>query len=65
MRGYEEDVGQRTTIRFFYPESAVTDPLENNDKDTLFVLIPFKLLDFVWVKEILQKKKNKVGTVIS
>ncbi|KAM3597116.1 uncharacterized protein V6R79_026317 [Siganus canaliculatus] len=43
-KGFEEDVGSRTTHRTLYPESAV-----DLDNDTSLVLIPFKTLDLQWM----------------
>ncbi|KAL7381393.1 hypothetical protein ABVT39_005051 [Epinephelus coioides] len=43
-KGYEADVGTRTTHRVMYPESAV--PLDN---DTHFMMFPFKRSDFQWL----------------
>lgn len=58
IRGYEEDVGNKTTMRFFYPESASYDPGLNNEPDTLMVLVPFKQQDLRWLKEILYNEKR-------
>ncbi|CAL8295415.1 unnamed protein product [Merluccius merluccius] len=43
-RGFEEDVGARTTHHLMYPESAV-----NLDNDTNLVLIPYKTRDLQWL----------------
>ncbi|KAK0140220.1 CMP-N-acetylneuraminate-beta-galactosamide-alpha-2,3-sialyltransferase 1 [Merluccius polli] len=43
-RGFEEDVGARTTHHLMYPESAV-----NLDNDTNLVLIPYKTQDLQWL----------------
>ncbi|XP_053093179.1 CMP-N-acetylneuraminate-beta-galactosamide-alpha-2,3-sialyltransferase 1 isoform X1 [Pangasianodon hypophthalmus] len=43
-KGYERDVGDKTTHRAIYPESAVD--LENS---THLVLLPFKVLDLQWL----------------
>ncbi|KAK9526249.1 hypothetical protein VZT92_014958 [Zoarces viviparus] len=43
IKGYEADVGTRTTHRVMYPESAV-----DIDNTTIPVLFPFKLKDFDW-----------------
>ncbi|KAK2887616.1 hypothetical protein Q8A67_015844 [Cirrhinus molitorella] len=43
-KGYEKDVGTKTTHRFIYPESA-TDV----DNSTHLVLTPFKVLDMEWL----------------
>lgn len=43
-KGYEADVGSRTTHHVMYPESAV--PLNNT---THLVLFPFKIRDLHWL----------------
>ncbi|XP_007907431.2 CMP-N-acetylneuraminate-beta-galactosamide-alpha-2,3-sialyltransferase 1 [Callorhinchus milii] len=43
-KGFQQDVGSRTTHHFMYPESA--RDLENN---THVILIPFKVLDIKWI----------------
>lgn len=58
VRGYEEDVGNKTTIRFFYPESASLDPSVDNEPDTVMVLVPFKKQDILWLKGILYDEKR-------
>lgn len=65
VRGYEEDVGNKTTMRLFYPESASFDPGLHNEPGTLMVLVPFKQQDLRWLKEILYNEKrvqNMFGT---
>ncbi|KAM9317760.1 CMP-N-acetylneuraminate-beta-galactosamide-alpha-2,3-sialyltransferase 4 isoform 1-T5 [Pholidichthys leucotaenia] len=58
VRGYEEDVGNKTTMRFFYPESASYNPALHNEPGTLMVLVPFKQQDLRWLKEILYDEKR-------
>ncbi|MBN3318025.1 SIA4C sialyltransferase, partial [Atractosteus spatula] len=58
VRGYEADVGNKTTMRFFYPESASVNPYIHNDPDTVMVLVPFKQQDLRWMKEILYDEKR-------
>ncbi|XP_030622046.1 CMP-N-acetylneuraminate-beta-galactosamide-alpha-2,3-sialyltransferase 4 isoform X2 [Chanos chanos] len=58
VRGYEQDVGNKTTMRLFYPESASYNPDTHNDPDTLMVLVPFKQQDLRWLKEILYDEKR-------
>ncbi|KAL0994584.1 hypothetical protein UPYG_G00124440 [Umbra pygmaea] len=58
VRGYEDDVGNKTTMRLFYPESASFDPGLQNDPGTLMVLVPFKQKDVIWLKEILYNEKR-------
>uniref|UniRef100_A0A673AL78 CMP-N-acetylneuraminate-beta-galactosamide-alpha-2,3-sialyltransferase 1 n=1 Tax=Sphaeramia orbicularis TaxID=375764 RepID=A0A673AL78_9TELE len=43
-RGFEEDVGTRTTHRIMYPESAT-----DLDSTTHLVLFPFKINDIQWI----------------
>ncbi|NXJ05715.1 SIA4C sialyltransferase, partial [Odontophorus gujanensis] len=58
VHGYEQDVGSKTTMRLFYPESAHFDPRVENNHDTLLVLVPFKPMDFQWMEAILSDKKR-------
>ncbi|XP_068096432.1 CMP-N-acetylneuraminate-beta-galactosamide-alpha-2,3-sialyltransferase 4-like isoform X2 [Hyperolius riggenbachi] len=58
VHNYEKDVGSKTTMRFFYPESADFDPQMDNNDDTLLVLVPFKPLDIQWMKIILNNEKR-------
>lgn len=43
-KGYEKDVGSKTTHRIMYPESAV-----DLDDSTHLVLFPFKIRDMQWL----------------
>ncbi|XP_051948784.1 CMP-N-acetylneuraminate-beta-galactosamide-alpha-2,3-sialyltransferase 1-like isoform X2 [Xyrauchen texanus] len=43
-KGYERDVGSKTTHRLIYPESAV-----DMDNSTHLVLLPFKIKDMRWL----------------
>ncbi|XP_015243529.1 PREDICTED: CMP-N-acetylneuraminate-beta-galactosamide-alpha-2,3-sialyltransferase 2-like [Cyprinodon variegatus] len=47
-RGFENDVGNRTTHHFLYPESAV-----DVDHGVSLVLLPFKLRDLEWLTSAL------------
>ncbi|XP_067362872.1 CMP-N-acetylneuraminate-beta-galactosamide-alpha-2,3-sialyltransferase 4 isoform X2 [Channa argus] len=58
VKGYENDVGRKTTMRFFYPESASHEPIVHNEPTTLMVLVPFKPQDLRWLKEILYDEKR-------
>ncbi|KAK2830083.1 hypothetical protein Q5P01_018014 [Channa striata] len=48
IKGYESDVGKRTTHRIMYPESAT-----DLDNTTRLVLFPFKIQDLEWLIEAL------------
>ncbi|XP_064129126.1 type 2 lactosamine alpha-2,3-sialyltransferase isoform X1 [Loxodonta africana] len=50
--GHEEEVGRRTTLRLFYPESVFSDPI-HNDPNTTAILTTFKPLDLKWLWELL------------
>uniref|UniRef100_A0A3Q2TQG4 CMP-N-acetylneuraminate-beta-galactosamide-alpha-2,3-sialyltransferase 1-like n=1 Tax=Fundulus heteroclitus TaxID=8078 RepID=A0A3Q2TQG4_FUNHE len=48
IKGYEEDVGTKTTHHVMYPESAVD--LHNS---THLVLFPFKIMDLEWLIKVM------------
>lgn len=50
-KGFEKDVGSKTTHRIMYPESAV-----DLDDSTHLVLFPFKILDMQWLISIFTTK---------
>ncbi|XP_078416238.1 type 2 lactosamine alpha-2,3-sialyltransferase-like isoform X2 [Cetorhinus maximus] len=54
--GYEDDVGNKTTFRFCYPESVFSDPRQY-DADTTLVFVPFKAIDLRWLNEVLLKHR--------
>ncbi|XP_063795427.1 CMP-N-acetylneuraminate-beta-1,4-galactoside alpha-2,3-sialyltransferase isoform X1 [Pseudophryne corroboree] len=56
VKGFEKDVGSKTTLRITYPEGAI-QKLEQYEKDSLFVLAGFKWQDFKWLKYIVYKEK--------
>ncbi|XP_020957814.1 CMP-N-acetylneuraminate-beta-galactosamide-alpha-2,3-sialyltransferase 4 isoform X5 [Sus scrofa] len=62
VAGYEGDVGSKTTMRLFYPESAHFNPKVEDNPDTLLVLVAFKAMDFHWIESILSDKKRKPTT---
>ncbi|AAF18019.1 gp138L [Rabbit fibroma virus] len=53
IRTFERDVGTKTTIRMFYPESAQTNPVKDNNNTTLFVMVPFKSDDLYWLYNVI------------
>ncbi|XP_019621130.1 PREDICTED: CMP-N-acetylneuraminate-beta-1,4-galactoside alpha-2,3-sialyltransferase-like [Branchiostoma belcheri] len=55
VQGFQEDVGHKTTIRMSYPEGALQDP-KGYDPDSLFLMVPFKSLDFLWLQRIIGKQ---------
>lgn len=61
VAGYESDVGSKTTMRLFYPESAHFNPKVENNPDTLLVLVAFKAMDFHWIETILSDKRRVGG----
>ncbi|XP_072525359.1 ST3 beta-galactoside alpha-2,3-sialyltransferase 3b isoform X4 [Salminus brasiliensis] len=56
VNGYTRDVGTKTTMRITYPEGAIQKP-ERYEKDSLFVFIAFKPLDFKWLRQMIFKEK--------
>ncbi|NWZ51961.1 SIA4C sialyltransferase, partial [Haliaeetus albicilla] len=64
VKEHKKDVGERTSTRLFFPESALPNPLENNNDDELMVFVPFKPLDFSWLMEVLLKTRKKEGGVL-
>ena len=56
MKGFEKDVGSKTTLRITYPEGAMQRP-EQYERDSLFVLAGSKWQDFKWLKYIVYKER--------
>ncbi|KAL1022670.1 hypothetical protein UPYG_G00030780 [Umbra pygmaea] len=56
VRGYEKDVGCRTTMRITYPEGAIQNT-ERYERDSLFVLSAFKSSDFHWLRSMIFKRR--------
>ncbi|XP_034748021.1 CMP-N-acetylneuraminate-beta-galactosamide-alpha-2,3-sialyltransferase 1-like [Etheostoma cragini] len=54
IKGFEADVGTRTTHRIMYPESSV-----DLSDTTHLVLAPFKSIDFEWLLDALNAGYNK------
>lgn len=57
VKGYEKDVGSKTTMRITYPEGAFQDQ-RLYEKRSLFVLSAFKPLDLKWLRSIVFKEKE-------
>ncbi|XP_054874204.1 ST3 beta-galactoside alpha-2,3-sialyltransferase 3a [Amphiprion ocellaris] len=51
VKGFEKDVGSKTTIRITYPEGAI-QKTERYEAESLFVLSAFKSLDFKWLRHM-------------
>ncbi|XP_078417009.1 ST3 beta-galactoside alpha-2,3-sialyltransferase 3a isoform X2 [Cetorhinus maximus] len=56
VKGFEKDVGAKTTLRITYPEGAIQKPARY-EKDSLFVFAGFKPQDFKWLKYIVYKER--------
>ncbi|XP_038572865.1 CMP-N-acetylneuraminate-beta-1,4-galactoside alpha-2,3-sialyltransferase-like isoform X2 [Micropterus salmoides] len=52
VKGFEKDVGSKTTIRITYPEGAI-QKTERYETKSLFVLSAFKALDFKWLRHMI------------
>ncbi|XP_037683380.1 CMP-N-acetylneuraminate-beta-1,4-galactoside alpha-2,3-sialyltransferase isoform X1 [Choloepus didactylus] len=61
VKGFEKDVGSKTTLRITYPEGAMQRP-EQYERDSLFVLAGFKWQDFKWLKYIVYKERVPLPT---
>uniref|UniRef100_A0A4W6ECV2 Lactosylceramide alpha-2,3-sialyltransferase n=1 Tax=Lates calcarifer TaxID=8187 RepID=A0A4W6ECV2_LATCA len=51
VKGFEKDVGSKTTMRITYPEGAI-QKIERYEAQSLFVLSAFKALDFNWLRHM-------------
>ncbi|MCJ8745294.1 hypothetical protein PDJAM_G00128680 [Pangasius djambal] len=56
VSGYIRDVGTKTTMRITYPEGAIQKK-DHYEKDSLFVFLAFKPIDFKWLKYMIFKEK--------
>ncbi|XP_062853359.1 ST3 beta-galactoside alpha-2,3-sialyltransferase 3a isoform X2 [Trichomycterus rosablanca] len=60
VKGFEKDVGTKTTMRITYPEGAIQKS-SLYEQSSLFVFSGFKPLDFKWLRHIVFKN-NLRGT---
>lgn len=51
VKGFEKDVGSKTTMRITYPEGAI-QKTERYESHSLFVLSAFKALDLKWLRHM-------------
>ncbi|XP_061426654.1 type 2 lactosamine alpha-2,3-sialyltransferase-like isoform X1 [Lethenteron reissneri] len=56
VTGYEQDVGSRTSLRLFYPESSGLErALWGHDaRSTLAVFVPYKVQDLLWLRDAVE-----------
>ncbi|XP_040926121.1 ST3 beta-galactoside alpha-2,3-sialyltransferase 3a isoform X4 [Betta splendens] len=55
VKGYEKDVGSKTTLRITYPEGAI-QKIDQYEDQSLFVLSAFKAQDFKWLRYMVFKQ---------
>lgn len=55
VKGFEKDVGSKTTLRITYPEGAI-QKTEHYEDQSLFVLSAFKAQDFKWLRHMVYKQ---------
>uniref|UniRef100_U3F7U4 Lactosylceramide alpha-2,3-sialyltransferase n=1 Tax=Micrurus fulvius TaxID=8637 RepID=U3F7U4_MICFL len=55
VRGYTNDVGNKTSIRMTYPEGAPSSP-DEYFPNSLFVAVLFKTVDFAWIKAMMKSE---------
>ncbi|XP_060723168.1 ST3 beta-galactoside alpha-2,3-sialyltransferase 3b isoform X1 [Tachysurus vachellii] len=58
VKGYTRDVGTKTTMRITYPEGAFQNK-SHYEKDSLFVFMAFKPVDFKWLRNMIFREKLK------
>lgn len=56
VKGFEKDVGSKTTMRITYPEGAI-QKTERYEAQSLFVLSAFKALDLKWLRHMVFKQR--------
>ncbi|XP_058495045.1 ST3 beta-galactoside alpha-2,3-sialyltransferase 3a [Solea solea] len=56
VKGFEKDVGSKTTLRITYPEGAI-QKTEHYESESLFVLSAFKAQDFKWLQHMVFNKR--------
>lgn len=64
VKGFEKDVGSKTTMRITYPEGAI-QKTDRYESQSLFVLSAFKALDFKWLRHMVfnQRLVRQLKTV--
>ncbi|XP_053189910.1 CMP-N-acetylneuraminate-beta-galactosamide-alpha-2,3-sialyltransferase 1-like [Scomber japonicus] len=60
IKGYEKDVGTKTTHRVMYPESSTL-----LDNTTHLVMFPFKIKDLLWLLQKFAPSENKAARRIA
>uniref|UniRef100_A0A4W6CUX1 Lactosylceramide alpha-2,3-sialyltransferase n=1 Tax=Lates calcarifer TaxID=8187 RepID=A0A4W6CUX1_LATCA len=60
VKGFEKDVGSKTTMRITYPEGAI-QKIERYEAQSLFVLSAFKALDFNWLRHMVFNQQSTDG----
>ncbi|XP_040926122.1 ST3 beta-galactoside alpha-2,3-sialyltransferase 3a isoform X5 [Betta splendens] len=62
VKGYEKDVGSKTTLRITYPEGAI-QKIDQYEDQSLFVLSAFKAQDFKWLRYMVFKQGLNIPTL--
>nr|XP_054763554.1 lactosylceramide alpha-2,3-sialyltransferase-like [Lytechinus pictus] len=58
IKGYETDVGTKTTVRIVYPESSVLSP-DVYAQDWTLLVVAFKQIDLQWIDYIIEGRDLK------
>ncbi|XP_041454288.1 lactosylceramide alpha-2,3-sialyltransferase-like [Lytechinus variegatus] len=58
IKGYETDVGSKTTVRIVYPESSVLSP-DVYAQDWTLLVVAFKQVDLQWIDYIIEGRDLK------
>ncbi|XP_036971036.1 ST3 beta-galactoside alpha-2,3-sialyltransferase 3a isoform X3 [Acanthopagrus latus] len=62
VKGFEKDVGSKTTMRITYPEGAI-QKTDRYERQSLFVLSAFKALDFKWLRHMVFNQRLNIPTL--